>query len=122
MLNFTFQDDLGPMVDVAAISATTTLWTTPTQSSVLAVVPLREEYPIRKKKQLYTDPAIFKHLDAHAIKVCNIQKINGTLEDVGIQKHFTKVLNVNKIMVITFGHFFSFVHSFVKFRLPLTRE
>ncbi len=80
-----FQDELGPMMDVsAAISATTTLWTTPTQSTVLAVVPLREEYPIRKKKQLYTDPTIFKHLDAHAIKVnmCRLDECSHTFPNI----------------------------------------
>ncbi|XP_070561947.1 hillarin-like [Ptychodera flava] len=47
----------------------TQLWTTPVQSMALVMMPLLDEYPVRKKQELYTDPAIFRELDAHAIRV-----------------------------------------------------
>ncbi|XP_071805192.1 uncharacterized protein [Asterias amurensis] len=47
----------------------TQLWTTPTQSTSLVVVPLKDEYPVKRKRELYTDPSIFRNLDAHAIKL-----------------------------------------------------
>ncbi|XP_071494355.1 uncharacterized protein [Diadema antillarum] len=49
--------------------ASTTLWTTPTQSNDVVIVPLREEYPVKRKRELYTDPAIFRQIDAHAIRL-----------------------------------------------------
>ncbi|XP_033100284.1 uncharacterized protein PFB0765w-like isoform X2 [Anneissia japonica] len=58
-------------VDVSSL-AVTQLWTTPVQSKALVVVPLPEEYPVRKKRQLYTDAAIFRDLDTHAIKLAQI--------------------------------------------------
>ncbi|XP_077998305.1 uncharacterized protein LOC144451363 isoform X2 [Glandiceps talaboti] len=51
------------------LATETSLWTTPVQSQSIAMVPLLNEYPVRKKKELYTDPAIFREQDAHAIRV-----------------------------------------------------
>ncbi|XP_071944808.1 uncharacterized protein [Antedon mediterranea] len=56
-------------VDVSVLATKTQLWTTPVQSKALVVVPLPEEYPVRKKKELYTDPSIFRDIDTHAIKL-----------------------------------------------------
>lgn len=49
--------------------AATQFWTTPVQSADVLIVPLAEEYPVKKKKELYTDPSIFRELDAHAIRL-----------------------------------------------------
>ncbi|XP_022090398.1 uncharacterized protein LOC110979145 [Acanthaster planci] len=54
---------------IAVPTEVTQLWTTPTQSTSLVVVPLKEEYPVKKKRELYTNPDIFRRLDAHAIKL-----------------------------------------------------
>ncbi|XP_038077461.1 uncharacterized protein LOC119745286 [Patiria miniata] len=54
---------------VAIPNEVTQLWTTPTQSTSLVVVPLKEEYPVKRKRELYTNPDIFRTLDAHAIKL-----------------------------------------------------
>ncbi|XP_041480690.1 trichohyalin-like isoform X2 [Lytechinus variegatus] len=63
------QKDLGIDASQLAVFTSTNLWTTPTQSNDVVIVPLKEEYPSKRKRELFTDPSIFRQIDAHAIKL-----------------------------------------------------
>ncbi|PIK44854.1 hypothetical protein BSL78_18302 [Apostichopus japonicus] len=62
-------EDLPELNQTMAKLVATQFWTTPIQSSDVLIVPLVEEYPVKKKRELYTDPSIFRELDAHAIRL-----------------------------------------------------
>lgn len=66
-------EDLPELNQTMAKLVATQFWTTPIQSSDVLIVPLAEEYPVKKKRELYTDPSIFRELDAHAIRVSKIK-------------------------------------------------
>ncbi|XP_072025315.1 uncharacterized protein [Amphiura filiformis] len=73
------------------VPATTQLWTTPIQQPILGRVPLREEVPIRSKNQLFKDPSVFKHLDAHAIKLAQLGSL--VTQSMQSQTSFSALLN-----------------------------
>ncbi|XP_030843285.1 hillarin-like [Strongylocentrotus purpuratus] len=61
--------DLGMDPSQLAVFTSTNLWTTPTQSNDVIIVPLKEEYPSKRKRELFTDPSIFRQIDAHGLKL-----------------------------------------------------